>query len=84
MAEFEAAVPAAVEPASVESVRDDVEEVVVEQTLAQERNRHTASAVSAAPTEEAARTNLALPMSPVLTRAQADEVVAAVGVLTAA
>jgi dTDP-4-amino-4,6-dideoxygalactose transaminase len=30
-------------------------------------------------TEQAARTNLALPMSPVLTRAQADEVVAAAG-----
>jgi hypothetical protein len=30
-------------------------------------------------TEEAARTNLAIPISPVLTRAQADEVVAAVG-----
>ena len=32
-------------------------------------------------TEEAARTNLALPMSPVLTRAQVDEVVAAAGAL---
>ena len=32
-------------------------------------------------TEEAARTNLAMPMSPVLDRAQADEVVAAVGAL---
>ena len=35
-------------------------------------------------TEEAARTNLALPMSPVLTRAQADEVVAALGALAPA
>jgi dTDP-4-amino-4,6-dideoxygalactose transaminase len=35
-------------------------------------------------TEEASRTNLALPMSPVLTRAQADEVVAAVGALSMA
>jgi dTDP-4-amino-4,6-dideoxygalactose transaminase len=35
-------------------------------------------------TEEASRTNLALPMSPVLTRAQADEVVAAVGALAPA
>ena len=31
-----------------------------------------------AATDEAARTHLAIPMSPVLTRAQADEVVAAV------
>ena len=35
-------------------------------------------------TEEAARSNLALPMSAVLTRAQVDEVVAAAGVLSAA
>jgi dTDP-4-amino-4,6-dideoxygalactose transaminase len=35
-------------------------------------------------TDEAARTNLALPMSPVLTRAQAGEVVAAVGALAPA
>jgi dTDP-3-amino-3,4,6-trideoxy-alpha-D-glucose transaminase len=35
-------------------------------------------------TEEASRTNLAIPMSPVLTRAQADEVVAAVGALAPA
>ena len=34
-------------------------------------------------TEEASRTNLAMPMSPVLDRAQADEVVAAVGALAA-
>ena len=32
----------AVAPATVESVRDDVEEVVVEQALAAERNRHSA------------------------------------------
>ena len=35
-------------------------------------------------TDEAARTNLAIPMSPVLARAQADEVVAAVGALAPA
>ena len=35
-------------------------------------------------TEEAARTNLALPISPVLTREQADEVVAAIGALAPA
>jgi dTDP-3-amino-3,4,6-trideoxy-alpha-D-glucose transaminase len=35
-------------------------------------------------TEEAARTHLAIPMSPLLTRAQADEVVAAVAVVAAA
>ncbi len=35
-------------------------------------------------TTEAARTNLAIPMSPVLTRADADEVVAAVGALAPA
>jgi dTDP-4-amino-4,6-dideoxygalactose transaminase len=35
-------------------------------------------------TEEASRTNLAIPMSPVLTRAEADEVVAAVGALAPA
>jgi dTDP-3-amino-3,4,6-trideoxy-alpha-D-glucose transaminase len=35
-------------------------------------------------TDEAARTHLALPMSPVLTRAQAEEVVAAVGILAPA
>ncbi len=35
-------------------------------------------------TEEAARTNLALPMSPVLSREQVDEVVAAAGALAAA
>ena len=40
--------------------------------------------VSLPGTEEASRTNLALPMSPVLTRADADEVVAAVGALAAA
>jgi ribonuclease E len=34
--------PAGVEPATVESARDDVEEIVVEQALAAERNRHTA------------------------------------------
>ena len=37
---------AAVVPATVESVRDDVEEVVVEQTLAAARNSHLASAAS--------------------------------------
>jgi ribonuclease E len=37
----------AVEPATVESVRDDVEEVVVEQALAAERNRHVAAAAEA-------------------------------------
>jgi dTDP-4-amino-4,6-dideoxygalactose transaminase len=35
-------------------------------------------------TEEASRTNLAIPMSPGLTREQADEVVAAAGALAAA
>jgi dTDP-4-amino-4,6-dideoxygalactose transaminase len=35
-------------------------------------------------TEEASRTNLAIPMSPVLTRAQVDEVVAAAGALATA
>jgi len=35
-------------------------------------------------TTEAARTNLAIPMSPVLTRAEADQVVAAVGALAPA
>ena len=35
-------------------------------------------------TAEAARTNLAIPMSPVLSRAEADEVVAAAGALAAA
>ena len=35
-------------------------------------------------TEEAARTNLAVPMSPVLTRTEAEEVVAAAGVLASA
>jgi ribonuclease E len=49
----EAAVPGTVEPATLESVRDDVEEVVVEQALAQERNRHTA-AVSTEPARNGA------------------------------
>jgi hypothetical protein len=35
-------------------------------------------------TEEAARSNLAVPISPVLTRADADQVVAAVGALAPA
>ena len=35
-------------------------------------------------TDEAARTNLAIPMSPVLSRAEADEVVAAAGALAPA
>jgi len=35
-------------------------------------------------TEEAARTNLAVPISPVLTRADTDQVVAAVGALAPA
>jgi dTDP-3-amino-3,4,6-trideoxy-alpha-D-glucose transaminase len=41
-------------------------------------------AVALPGTEEAARTNLAIPMSPVLDRAQADEVVAALGALAPA
>jgi dTDP-3-amino-3,4,6-trideoxy-alpha-D-glucose transaminase len=41
--------------------------------------RGFAPAVPLPGTEEAARTNLAVPMSPVLSRAQADEVVAALG-----
>src|SRR6185436_17837221 len=41
--------------------------------------REFAPRVELAGTEEAARTNLAIPMSPVLTRAQAEEIVAAAG-----
>jgi dTDP-4-amino-4,6-dideoxygalactose transaminase len=43
--------------------------------------REWGSGVELAATEEAARTHLAIPMSPVLTRAQAEEAVAAVGAL---
>jgi dTDP-4-amino-4,6-dideoxygalactose transaminase len=46
--------------------------------------REFAPAVELPGTEEAARTNLAIPMSPVLGRAQADEVVAALGALAPA
>jgi ribonuclease E len=55
--------PAGVEPATVESVRDDVEEIVVEQALAAERNRHTLSAGAAAP-ERAADEATAAPPQP--------------------
>lgn len=46
--------------------------------------RDFAPAVALPGTEESARTNLAIPMSPVLSRAQADEVVAALGALAPA
>jgi dTDP-3-amino-3,4,6-trideoxy-alpha-D-glucose transaminase len=46
--------------------------------------REFAPRVDLAGTEEAARTNLAIPMSPVLTREQAERVVAAVGALAPA
>ena len=39
--------------------------------------RECANGIELPATEEAARTHLAIPMSPVLTREQADEVVAA-------
>ena len=45
--------------------------------------RDYAPTVALPGTEEASRTNLAIPMSPVLGRAEADEVVAAAGALAA-
>ena len=58
---------AAVVPATVESVRDDVEEVVVEQTLAAARNSHLASAASNGSDGPATRRTTPLRSSPWVT-----------------